>query len=407
MRYGLAVSVTSAAFSHPVLPLGRTGQQHLHPAVAALLLHQEDLRHLRGGDGRVVEPRVVELARRRVVAGLRRRRRRCVISGFTVAMYDVVARRRGGDGRRRWWTPSLAEGGLRRRRRRTRRARARARRDTTENVVNRRSTGARLPADPGYGAARGAPGGGRGNRGARPPGPAVRALRRGVRTGRPAPGPTPAHALRRTRARRSASSNSRGPRRARSTVGSSWRSTATPHPKPCSRSRWRRCAPRDCRPTRPRRSATWPRRCSPVTSSSTAWRELSDEKIVDGAHAGARHRTVDGRDVPHVPARPARRVAGRRPRRPQGVRRDPRPARHADAEARSRRSATRCGRTGRWRPGTAGGPPTPSSDRLLWITAALISRPDDGGRATPRPSPPRAPRRVGARGARGARRPRP
>ena len=50
------------------------------------------------------------------------------------------------------------------------------------------------------------------------------------------------------------------------------------------------------------------------------------------ARARARDRAVDGGDVPHVPARAARRVAGRRPRRPEGLRDPLRPAGAAGGE---------------------------------------------------------------------------
>src|SRR5262245_43903723 len=68
-------------------------------------------------------------------------------------------------------------------------------------VERRRSTGARLPVDPGYGAARGAPGSGRRDGGADPSGTGVRVLRRRARACRSAPGAVAHHTLRRARTR--------------------------------------------------------------------------------------------------------------------------------------------------------------------------------------------------------------
>ena len=185
-----------------------------------------------------------------------------------------------------------------------------------------------------------------------------------VRTRRSPPRPTPPHALRRAGAGDllPAARRRGGPHDPRSARGRARRRRR--RPRRCSRSRSRRCAPPACRRTRPRRSATWPRRCSPATSSSTAWRSLSDDEIVRELTLvrGIGRWTAEmflmfqlGRlDVWPVDDLGVRKGYGDA---------SSSSSRAADAPRSSSRSATRCGRTARSRRGTAGAPPTLSSER--------------------------------------------
>ena len=82
-----------------------------------------------------------------------------------------------------------------------------------------------------------------------------------------------------------------------------------------------------------RRSSTWPRRSPTAPCRSTsieATRRRRDRRPADHR---PRHRPLDGRDVPALRAAPARRLAGRRPRRAQRLQPDPRVAGHDYAAA--------------------------------------------------------------------------
>ena len=74
------------------------------------------------------------------------------------------------------------------------------------------------------------------------------------------------------------------------------------------------------------------------------------------AHQRPRHRPLDGGDVPDVPAPPARRLAGRRPRRAPGLRRSPGASTRRRRRSSSIRWASGSARTGRSSPATAGRP---------------------------------------------------
>ena len=112
------------------------------------------------------------------------------------------------------------------------------------------------------------------------------------------------------------------------------------------------------------------------------------------AHAGARDRTVDGGDVPDLPATAPRRVAGRRPRRAHRVRAHPR-ARHS-LRARARARATNSVPTGRsprycWRSrpvvgGLVGGLKEPFPPALVHLARARRTAGGRGGRVGRRPS---------------------
>ena len=107
-------------------------------------------------------------------------------------------------------------------------------------------------------------------------------------------------------------------------------------------------APPACRPTSWPRCATSRRRCSTAPWCSTTSRDAPRRGDHRAAHLRARHRPLDRRDVPHVRAAAARRVAGRRPRRAPGLR----PGLWASTRRRRRAGSAR------W--ATASGPTAPS-----------------------------------------------
>ena len=107
---------------------------------------------------------------------------------------------------------------------------------------------------------------------------------------------------------------------ARPSTAGWWRARRRLTPEPLLALPPRSCAPRGCPGTRRRRCGTSPPRFS--TARGAVDREGWPQRRRDrrAADHGAGHRALDRRDVPDVPAAPPRRVAGRRPRRPPGVR---------------------------------------------------------------------------------------
>ena len=85
---------------------------------------------------------------------------------------------------------------------------------------------------------------------------------------------------------------------------------------------------------------------------------LDDEAIIRAARDRPRHRPLDGGDVPDLRARPAGRVARRRPRRPRAAGGWSRASRRRRRPRRCARSASATDPSARWRPGTAGRPST-------------------------------------------------
>ena len=113
---------------------------------------------------------------------------------------------------------------------------------------------------------------------------------------------------------------------------------------------------------RPLRATSWPRcatsppRCSTAHVVLTRTSSRSDDELIAAARHRPRHRPLDRRDVPDVPAAPPRRLARRRPRRPTGLR--PRLATRPATDRRrsSNRSASASDPTARSSPATAGRP---------------------------------------------------
>ena len=214
----------------------------------------------------------------------------------------------------------LAPGGARRRQRAQRRAPARApaaRAGANERAAGRPAPGA-LPGRAGARARASARLAHRGHRGRRR-GRSGHGRARRDRRPDPPPAAQPRRPLRRAGRARSSSSSSPGARRRRSTAGCapssrgrSTRSRSAACPTPT-------CAPPGCRRPSWPRCATSRRRCSTAPSCSTGplARRRGDRR--PPGH-GARHRPLDRRDVPHVRAAAARRLAGRRPRRAPGLR---------------------------------------------------------------------------------------
>ena len=105
-------------------------------------------------------------------------------------------------------------------------------------------------------------------------------------------------------------------------------------PKLCSRRATNSCARSGCRA---RRSATCEishRRSSTGELPLDRGRAMADDDLIDASRPGKRHRPLDGADVPHVPARPARRAAGARPRHSERDQKAYRKRKRPDAQRR-------------------------------------------------------------------------
>ncbi len=126
---------------------------------------------------------------------------------------------------------------------------------------------------------------------------------------------------------------------------------------------------------RPRRatSAIWPNTWSTAGSTWRRWPPQDDAAVDPGAHRRARHRHLDGRGLPHLPAAAAGRLPGRRPGAAHG---DPAALPQADpADARRRRAASPSGGgpTGRSRAGICGAASSP--DAAAASRAVAVSSP--------------------------------